>query len=90
MKKIGKFNLIKEHICTLHCDCGWNLHIGGRNKKDLEKIKKYLKIWCKMKCKDCNKRAKYEMKTPFATTHRCKIHIKKWETNPFVVITKLK
>ena len=44
MKKLGKFNLIQEHICSLHCNCGWNIQIGGEDKKDLIKIKKFLKL----------------------------------------------
>lgn len=43
IKKIGKFNLLQESICKLKCDCGWNLHIGGKDKKDLKKIKDFLK-----------------------------------------------
>ncbi len=43
MKKVGKFNLIRENTCSLKCKCGWNLHIGGRFEKDLKKIKTYLK-----------------------------------------------
>ena len=43
MKKIGKFNLLEENICGLSCDCGWNITIGGENKKDLEDIKDFLK-----------------------------------------------
>ena len=42
-KKIGNFNLLEQNVCNLDCDCGWNLCIGGENKKDLVKIKKYLK-----------------------------------------------
>ena len=41
-KKIGKFNLLEENICELDCKCGWNLHIGGEDIKDLESIKRYL------------------------------------------------
>ena len=43
IKKIGKFNLLKENVCQLKCNCGWNLWIGGANKKDLKDIKEYLK-----------------------------------------------
>lgn len=44
MKKLGRFNLLDENICTLkHCNCGWNITIGGEDKKDLEKLKKFLK-----------------------------------------------
>lgn len=42
MGKIGKLNLLQENICDLTCSCGWNLHIGGENIEDLEKIKQYL------------------------------------------------
>jgi hypothetical protein len=42
-KKIGKFNLLEENVCDLKCDCGWNIHIGGTDKKDLKELKKYLK-----------------------------------------------
>jgi len=37
-----KVNLISEDICELPCDCGWNIHIGGEDKKDLKKLKDYL------------------------------------------------
>ncbi len=40
--KIGKFNLLKENICDEACKCGWNLHIGGANAEDLDKIKNFL------------------------------------------------
>ena len=43
MNKIGKFNLIEENECDLNCDCGWNITIGGEDKKDLVKLKKLLK-----------------------------------------------
>lgn len=43
MKKLGKFNLIEENICDITCKCGWNITIGGDNKKDLVKIKKLLR-----------------------------------------------
>lgn len=42
-KKIGKFNLIEENICESSCKCGWNIRIGGKDKKDLIKIKKFIK-----------------------------------------------
>lgn len=51
MKKIGKFNLIKETVCELHCKCGWNIQIGGRDVGDLAEIKKYLKRFGKPKIK---------------------------------------
>lgn len=41
-KKIGKFNLLEEEVCVEQCKCGWNLHIGGKDTKDLVKIKEYL------------------------------------------------
>jgi len=43
LKKIGKFYLLEENICKLKCSCGWNLRIGGYDKKDLKKIKDFLK-----------------------------------------------
>lgn len=43
LKKIGKFNLINETICSLPCQCGWNIHIGGENKDDLIRLKSYLR-----------------------------------------------
>ena len=44
MKKLGKLNLISEERCDLpKCKCGWNLHIGGYDIKDIKKIKKFLK-----------------------------------------------
>ena len=44
LKKIGKFNLISEDKCELEgCECGWNIHNGGEDKKDLKKLKEYLK-----------------------------------------------
>jgi hypothetical protein len=43
MKKLGKYNLIGEHVCELPCKCGWNMTIGGENPKDLKKLKEYLK-----------------------------------------------
>ena len=42
IKKIGKFNLLDEDICELKYDCGWNISIGGADKKDLKKIKDFL------------------------------------------------
>ena len=48
MKKIGKFNLIQDNKpCTIHCKCGWNIHIGGTEEKDYKKLKKILKEWGK-------------------------------------------
>ena len=41
-KKIGKFNLIQKHVCTLICHCGWNIHIGGDNVADLIRIEQFL------------------------------------------------
>ncbi len=43
MKKLGIFNLIKDALCTNGCDCGWNLHIGGKDKEDYLNIKKVIK-----------------------------------------------
>jgi len=43
LKKIGKFNLLSENECDLPCDCGWNITIGGYDKKDLKNIKEILK-----------------------------------------------
>ena len=43
MEKIGKFNLLDENVCELDCKCGWNITIGGKDKKDLKEIKKFLK-----------------------------------------------
>ena len=43
MKKIGRLNLLEENICTLECDCGWNIQIGGWDKEDLKKLKKIIK-----------------------------------------------
>ena len=44
MKKIGKFNLISESVCKLKgCNCGWNITIGGKDKKDLQDLKRYLR-----------------------------------------------
>ena len=46
MKKIGKFNLIKDVTpCEEQCECGWNIHIGGLEKEDYIKLKKILKTW---------------------------------------------
>ena len=49
--KIGRFNLLEENVCKLNCDCGWNIKIGGKDKKDLEKIKKSLQ---EITSRDCN------------------------------------
>ena len=43
MKKLGKYNLLEENVCHLHCDCGWNITIGGKDKEDLANLKRYLK-----------------------------------------------
>jgi len=43
MKQIGKLNLIEENVCNLKCKCGWNITIGGTDKKDLRKLKKLIK-----------------------------------------------
>jgi len=43
MKKLGKFNLIRECVCTEKCNCGWNITIGGKDKKDLKRIKKAIR-----------------------------------------------
>ena len=43
MKHIGKINLLAKNVCNLKCNCGWNLWIGGKDKKDLKKIEKFLK-----------------------------------------------
>lgn len=43
MEKIGKINIIDENVCKLSCDCGWNIILGGEDKKDLKKIKEFLK-----------------------------------------------
>ncbi len=46
IKKIGKFNLIKDnHPCTEPCDCGWNIQIGGKDEKDYKAIKIMLENW---------------------------------------------
>jgi hypothetical protein len=42
IRKIGKFNIIKEDICDLPCDCGWNISIGGELEEDLKNLKEYL------------------------------------------------
>lgn len=42
MKKLGRLNLLEETICTLECNCGWNISIGGEDNEDLEKLKKLI------------------------------------------------
>lgn len=40
---IVKINLLEENECELKCKCGWNIWIGGKDIKDLKKIKDFLK-----------------------------------------------
>ncbi len=36
--------ILQENVCDLpNCDCGWNIMIGGKNKKDLKAIKAKVK-----------------------------------------------
>lgn len=43
MNKIGKFNLLEKHVCTLRCHCGWHIKIGGEDVADLARIYQFLK-----------------------------------------------
>ena len=40
---VGKFLILAENVCRLECNCGWNLWIGGEDKKDLKEIKQFLR-----------------------------------------------
>lgn len=40
---VQMIKVLEEHVCDLGCDCGWNIKIGGTDKKDLKKLKKFLK-----------------------------------------------
>jgi len=43
-----------------------------------------------MKCKKCDKKAKYKIDNPLETWYSCGIHRRKWDNNMMVVITNLK
>jgi len=43
MKKAERIHVIEEHQCKLPCDCGWNITVGGTEKKDYQKLKKFIK-----------------------------------------------
>ncbi len=34
--------ILEEKVCELGCDCGWNIKIGGEDKKELEQLKKFI------------------------------------------------
>lgn len=42
LPQIGRFNLLSESVCRLPCQCGWNIHVGGKDVRDLEAIKQFI------------------------------------------------
>lgn len=41
--KDNKINILEENVCGLKCACGWNMTIGGTQKRYLKKIKQLIK-----------------------------------------------